>query len=201
MAKGLRCFLNDVKALRTQQKAERSARLTRLKAMTPEAFVRVPREELQELSYREYAEVVRHVAPEHHLPELRKQAKPAARWWTGMRRFAVPTAARAVAFGVITGLLILAASLAVAPAIEGWKSPAPPLVRSIDASTWPPCHRLDPSVDGCTYLPAGNMTWERAASLLQIPERELRQSNRHINQADIPQQTMLIVWRHRGQLY
>ncbi|MGY4598116.1 hypothetical protein ACVWXL_005862 [Bradyrhizobium sp. GM22.5] len=58
MAERLKAFLKDVSTLRAQQSAEQLARMDRLKAMTPEQFARLPRSELQELTDRQYAEVV-----------------------------------------------------------------------------------------------------------------------------------------------
>lgn len=44
MASLLETFLKDVRSAREQQAADQSERLARLKAMTPEQFVRLPRE-------------------------------------------------------------------------------------------------------------------------------------------------------------
>lgn len=200
MAERLKAFLKDVSTLRAQQSAERLARIDRLKAMTPEQLVRLPREELQELTYRQYAEVVRHVAPEHRLPEPQEVSVGAATFWARLRWIAIPTAARAAALGMLTGLLVLLVSLAVRPALDWWHYRTPP-VRSAQASTWPPCPRLSRWMDGCTYVPMGDLAWDRAAGLLEMPEAELRQANQHVHPAYIPAQTMLVVWRHRGQLY
>ncbi len=200
MAERLKAFLKDVSTLRAQQSAERLARIDRLKAMTPEQLVRLPREQLQELTHRQYAEVVRHVAPEHRLPEPQEVSVGAATFWARLRWIAIPTAARAAALGMLTGLLVLLVSLAVRPALDWWHYRTPP-VRSAQASTWPPCPRLSRWMDGCTYVPMGDLAWDRAAGLLEMPEAELRQANQHIHPAYIPAQTMLVVWRHRGQLY
>lgn len=200
MAERLKAFLKDVSSLGAQQRAEQSARLEKLRAMTPAQFVRVPREELQELTDRQYAEIVRHVAPEHRLPEPQEVSVGAATFWARLRWFAIPTAARAAALGVLTGLLVLLASLAVGPALDWWHYRVPP-VRSAQAATWPPCPRLSGRVDGCTYVPMRDMAWDSAASLLEMPEAELRQANQHIDPAYIPAQTTLVVWRHRSQLY
>lgn len=200
MAERLKAFLKDVSTLRAQQSAERLARIDRLKAMTPEQLVRLPREELQELTHRQYAEVVRHVAPEHRLPEPQEVSVGAATFWARLRWIAIPTAARAAALGMLTGLLVLLVSLAVRPALDWWHYRTPP-VRSAQASTWPPCPRLSRWMDGCTYVPMGDLAWDRAAGLLEMPEAELRQANQHVHPAYIPAQTMLVVWRHRGQLY
>ncbi len=200
MAERLKAFLKDVSTLRAQQSAERLARIDRLKAMTPEQLVRLPREQLQELTHRQYAEVVRHVAPEHRLPEPQEVSVGAATFWARLRWIAIPTAARAAALGMLTGLLVLLVSLAVRPALDWWHYRTPP-VRSAQASTWPPCPRLSRWMDGCTYVPMGDLAWDRAAGLLEMPEAELRQANQHLHPAYIPAQTMLVVWRHRGQLY
>ena len=103
MAERLKEFLKDVSALRAQQSAEQLARMDRLKAMTPEQFVRLPRPELHELTDRQYAEIVRHVAPEHRLPEPQEVLLGASTFWARLRWIAIPTAARAAALGVLTG--------------------------------------------------------------------------------------------------
>lgn len=200
MAERLKVFLNDVRTLRAQQSAEQLARMDRLKVMTPEQLVRLPRQELQELTDRQYAEVVRHVAPEHRLPEPQAVSVAPGKSWAGLRPIAIPTAARAALLGGLMGLAVLLASISAGPTIDWWhyrKSP----VRSAQASTWPTCPRLSGWVDGCTYVPLRDLAWDRAASLLEMSETELRQANHHINQAFIPAQTTLVVWRHRGQLY
>ncbi|MET4519519.1 hypothetical protein [Bradyrhizobium sp. I1.7.5] len=200
MAERLKAFLKDVSTLRAQQSAEQLARMDRLKAMTPEQLVRLPRPELQELTDRQYAELVRHVAPEHELPEPQAVSVAPGKSWAGLRAIAIPTAARAAVLGVLTGLAVLFASLAAGPTIDWWQYRKPP-VRSAQASTWPGCPRLSGWVDGCTYVPVRDMAWERAADLLEMSEAELRQANQHINGTYIPAQTTLVVWRHRGQLF
>jgi hypothetical protein len=200
MAKRLQTFLKDVKALRASAIADKSALLQRLKAMTPEEFVHVPREDLQELTDKQYAEIVQHVTKGHRLAEPSDMAPRIAAPWSRLSWKAIPTAAQAVLSGFLVGSLVLGASLAIDPTVAWWQYRTPP-VRSEDASSWPLCHRLNGWVDGCTYSPAQDMAWERAASLLQMPESQLRQDNRHINESNIPQGSVLIVWRHRGQLH
>ncbi len=200
MAERLKAFLKDVSTLRAQQSAEQSARMDRLKAMTPEQLVRLPRQELQELTDRQYIEVVRQVAPEHRLPEPQEVSATPGKSWAGLRSLAIPTRARAAVLGLLTGLAVLLASLAVRPTIDWWHYRTPP-VRSAQTSTWPSCGRLSGWADGCTYVPVRDMAWEHAADLLEMSEAELRQSNQHINRTYIPAQTTLVVWRHRGQLF
>ncbi|MCX7321286.1 MAG: hypothetical protein NT113_17995 [Hyphomicrobiales bacterium] len=200
MAERLKAFLKDVSTLRAQRNAEQLARMDQLKAMTPEQLVRLPRQELQELTDRQYAEIVRQVAPEHHLPKPPEVSADAARSWAVLRGIAIPTAARAAVLGMLAGLPVLLASLAIGPTIDWWHYRNPP-VRSAQAATWPPCPRLSGRVDGCIYVPMRDLGWDRAASLLELPEADLQETNRDINQAYIPGQTALVVWRHRGQFY
>lgn len=199
MAEQLQTFLMNLRALREQDSAERMARMNRLKTMTAEQFVRVPREDLQDLTNKQYAEIVSQISPEHRLPELPVASSSADSLWTGLRNMTIPIAVKALLFGLLIGLLILMGCLAIGPIIDWWRYQTPP-VRSEDASTWPDCHRLDGWVDGCTYSPTQNLSWQRAASLLEIPETELRITNSHLIQYYIPAATTLIVWRHRGQL-
>ena len=200
MAERLKAFLKDVSTLRAQQSAEQLARMDRLKAMTPEQLVRLPRSELQELTDRQYAEVVRHVAPEQQLPEPQDVSVGPGKSWAGLRSIAIPTAARAAVLSVLMGLAVLLTSLAVGPTIDWWQYRKPP-VRSTQASTWPGCPRLSGWVDGCIYVPARDIAWDHAADLLEMSEAELRQANQHIKAAYVPAQTTLVVWRRRGQLY
>jgi hypothetical protein len=200
MATRLETFLNDVRSAREQQAAERLDRLQQLKAMTPEEFVRLPREELQDITNTEYSEIVRQIAPDHRLPKLQETPKHSSQWWTSLRRIAVPISLRAALLGLIAGLLVLIASLAIGPGIDWWQYLTPP-IRTVNATRWPSCMRLSAWVDGCVYTPATNLGWDRAADLLQMSEIELRRNNRHIhNQTYIPRRTMLIVWRDRGEL-
>lgn len=200
MAERLKAFLKDVSTLRAQQTAERSARMDQLKAMSPEQLVRLPRQELQELTDQQYAEIVRQVAPEHQLPKPSEVSADAAKSWTVLRGIAIPTAERAAVLSVLAGFTVLLASLAIGPTVDRWHHRNPP-VRSAQAATWPLCPRLSGRVDGCIYVPMRDMGWDRAASLLELPEADLQETNRHINQAYIPRQTALVVWRHRGQIY
>lgn len=200
MAKLLEDFLNDVRSTREQQATERADWLERLRAMTPEQFVRVPREELQELTSVEYSEIVRQIAPDNRLPELPEAREESNKWRAILPWIAVPIGFRAALLGLIAGLLVLTASLAIGPGIDRWQYRTPP-VRTVDALRWPTCARLNSWVDGCVYTPSTNTAWDRAADLLQMSEIELRQNNRHIhNQTYIPRRTMLIVWRDRGKL-
>jgi hypothetical protein len=191
-------FLQDVSALSAQRNAEQRERLERLKAMTPEQFVRVPREELQYLTGSQYAAIVRHIAPTHRPLEPQAAAKQKSEFWAILHKVTVPTAARAAVLGLLSGFLVWVASVSVSFAIDWWQYRIPP-IRSQDASSWPQCPRLNSRVDGCIYEPVQNMAWDRAADLLQIPGTELRQSNRHILETYIPAQSMLVVWRHRSQ--
>lgn len=196
----LEAFLKDVRSAREQQAADRSERLNRFKAMTAEEFVRVPREELQELTNVQYSDIVRQIAPDHRLSDLPEAQERSSKWRTILRRIAVPTSLRAAGLGFIVGLLVLIASLAIGPAVDWWQYRTPP-TRSIDASRWPLCTRLNAWVDGCVYTPTTDINWESAADLLQMSNTELRRNNQHIhNQTYIPRRTMLVVWRDRGVL-
>lgn len=200
MATRLDTFLRDVRSAREQQAADQSERLNRFKAMTPEQFVRVPREELQELTNVQYTAIVRQIAPDHRLPGLPEAQERSSKWRTILRRIAMPIGLRATGLGFIVGLLVLITSLAIGPAVDWWQYRTPP-TRSIDASRWPSCPQLNAWVDGCVYTPTTDIAWERAAALLQMSETELRRNNQHIHhQTYIPRQTMLVVWRDRGEL-
>jgi hypothetical protein len=83
--------------------------------------------------------------------------------------------------------------------MEWWSYRVPP-VRTVEAWTWPHCHRLSRWVDGCSYTPTERLTWEGAASLLAMSEPELREVNKHIASQYIPAGAMLVVWRGRTTL-
>lgn len=198
MASRLKEFLSNVKAARQERAADHKALLERLKRLTAEQFVRLPRAELQDLTNEQYESVAKHIAPHHNFPQ--PPAAPMRRRWRLADVWKVtPGWLQAALLAMLVGLPILMAALMVVPAMHWWQYQTPPM-RSMDASSWPHCARLNEWVDGCTYVPSGAMTWERATSLLGIPEAELRDSNTHIPKSYIPAGAMIIVWRHRGTL-
>jgi hypothetical protein len=200
MADRLRRFLVDVKAAREQGAADQKALLHRLKALKPEEFVRLSRQTVQELSDKQYAEVVRHVAPEYRLAQPKEVApKKVRRWSLRLLWSALSTKSRAAIAALAVGVLILGATVALGPAMEWWSYRVPP-VRTIAAWAWPHCRRLSAWVDGCTYTPTDRLAWEQAASLLVISEVKLREVNKHIAERDIPAGAMLVVWRGRTTL-
>jgi hypothetical protein len=200
MADRLRKFLADVKAAREQSAADQAALLGRLKTLTPEEFVLLSRETVQELSDKQYAEVIQHVAPAHRLAEPKEVApKKVRRWSLRLLWSAVSTQWRAAIAALAVGFLILGATLALGPAMEWWSYRVPP-VRTVAAWAWPHCHRLSRWVDGCTYTPTDRLAWEQAASLLAMSEKELREVNKHIAARYIPAGAMLVVWRGRTTL-
>ena len=196
----LRKFLAAVKAARDENAAEKQRLINRLKRLTPEQFVQVSRDELQQLTDQEYAAIVRHVAPNHQsarLPEVVRQKS--RRWLLWLVWSGLPTFLRASIAGLTLGFLILGASLAAGPAID-WLDYEMPPVRPKDVRTWPHCPRLSAWVDGCTYTPKNNLAWAQAASLLAVPEAELREANPRIPESYIPAGSLLVVWRYRGSL-
>lgn len=196
----LRKFLAAVRAAREENAAEKRQLIDRLRALTPEQFVQVSREELQQLSDRDYVAIVRHIAPDHRIPQPHDvtQTKP-RRWSVRLVWNGVPTFWRASIVGFTIGFLILGGSVALGPAID-WLDYETPPVRPTDASLWPRCPRLSAWVDGCTYVPTTNLAWAQAASLLVMPEADLRKDNRDIGDWYIPAGSLLIVWRRRGSL-
>lgn len=200
MADRLREFIAEVKGAREERAAEQKTLISRLKAMKPDEFVRVSRDVIEELSERQYADVVRHIAPEHRLPQPSQATAQKSRHlslrllWNW-----IPAIARASVASLTAGFVILAATLMLGPATDWWGYLTLP-VRAVDTSSWPHCPRLGPWTDGCTYTPTSNLTWEHAAGLLEMPEQELRNSNRHLAKDYIPAGSILAVWRHRGTL-
>lgn len=199
MASHLQEFLGNVKAAREERAADQKALITRLKRLTADEFVRLPREDLQDLTTAQYDEVSQHIVPDHKLPQpLAEPSTPPQRRLRDLWK-ATPSWLQAAVAAQLVGLPMLIAALLVVPALHWWRYQTPPL-RSIDATTWPHCARLNEWVDGCTYMPTTALTWERAASLLAITEAELRRTNRHIHENYIPAGTTIAVWRKRGIL-
>ncbi|MCW5690998.1 MAG: hypothetical protein KIT48_01395 [Pseudolabrys sp.] len=199
MARRLDEFLTNVKVAREERAADQKALVRQLKGLTAEAFVRLPREAMQDLTNEQYDNVVKHVAPDHKLPQPPAEPPTLPRWRLRDIWKATPNWMQAAVAALLTGLPILMASLLVVPAIHRWQYQTPP-VRSIETSTWPLCDRLNEWVDGCIYVLHRAMMWERAAGLLAVPEAELRRINRHIRENYIPAGATIVVWRARGVL-
>lgn len=196
MASRLKEFLGNVKAARDERAADHKALLARLKRLTADEFVRLPRTELQDLTMAQYEEVAHHIAPDHKLPQPPAEPSNPPQWQLRNLWKAAPTWMQAAVAALLAGLPMLMAALLFVPALHWWQYQTPPL-RSTDASTWPHCARLNEWVDGCTYVPHSALTWDRAAGLLAISEAELRRINRHIRENYIPAGATFIVWRKR----
>lgn len=199
MARHLEAFLTNVKAAREERAADQKALVRQLKNLTAEAFVRLPREAMQDLTNEQYDNVVKHIAPGHKLPQPPTEPSRPPQWRLRDLWKATPSWVKAAVAALLAGLPMLMAALLVVPAIHWWQSQTPPL-RSADASTWLRCTQMNEWVDGCIYVPTTALTWDRAAGLLGMVEGELRQINRHIRENYIPAGATIIVWRKRGIL-
>ncbi|MCW5688235.1 MAG: hypothetical protein KIT76_06790, partial [Pseudolabrys sp.] len=188
-----------LKVAREERAADQKALVRQLKRLTVEEFVRLPPTEWQDLTTTQYDDVVKHIAPGHKLPQPPTEPSKPPQWRLREAWKATPSWLQAAVAALLAGLPMLIAALLVVPAVHRWQYQTPP-VRSIDASTWPRCTRLNKWVDGCIYVPTTALTWERTAGLLAIAEAELRQANRHLHENYVPAGATIIVWRKRGIL-
>lgn len=203
-------FNADVAAVAEDAKQSVTQLIAELKTLTPTELLRVPRNVINQLSHRQYVGVIGAVAPfiapnqllprqghDNPIGPLKAKRKPwsAAKWWgaTGpFYRAALITLAISVAIPIFTTLAWPSLKMRIDQAR---------LVRTVDASIWPSCNRLDTYVDGCVYRNRTPLRWEIATRYLRIDAEQLRVLNSHITYpTPIPANSSLIVWRGRGRL-
>jgi hypothetical protein len=167
----------------------------RLKRMSPEEFARAPRELIEDLSTEQYRDVLAQVT---RMMDSEDEPPRKASAWKHLIRH-VPAALLVLAKAGLLGVAVFLLVLAGPPTADWWWSRTPP-VRTFDTGTWPSCGRLTAWDDGCVYTVTNNLTWNAAASLLELPSTYLRQVNRHITTETLPAGAVLVVWRERGTL-
>lgn len=122
----------------------------------------------------------------------------------GVARTATPSGKKSYVW-VVIGTLCLLASGPLYDLVQpfakrtmdvGW--------RSVDASDWPACRRLDAVVDGCVYRVGGNSTTlAEIARHLHMPKDMLASLNQQVAAAPgapLPRGTKVIVWRGNLEL-
>jgi hypothetical protein len=201
MPEKLKTFLRDVTSAKVKGDAADADVIATLKKMTAEEFARVPREVLDDLSTRQYADVVRTVAPEVQLATPAKTISAGGRHTRAWRDYWswIPAPVVAMIVSIAIGVIALTAIVSVTPVLE-WQSYSTPLSRPAFVGEWPRCRRLSRWTDGCVYGVTTGMSWQSAAQYLDIPESYLRRLNRHIPREAIPAGSNLTVWRDRFPL-
>jgi len=197
----LTLFLQDVTSAKVKADSANAEVIATLKKMTAEEFARVPRDVLNDLTTRQYADVVQTVAPDVQLVEPAAAIPAGGRhnrawrdYWTW-----IPAPVVAVVVSLAIGMITLAAAVSLTPLLE-WQSYSTPLSRPAHVSEWPRCRRLSRWTDGCVYGVTKGMSWHNAARYLDIPESYLRTLNRHVSGDAIPTGSDLTVWRERFPL-
>lgn len=193
-------FLKDVESATAKANAADAEMVGKLKTLSAEDFARLPRSLLNNLSGRQYQEIVHSIAPTVTLkrePALTRSSRPG----TKRNLFSnwIPRPVIAASLAIVAGLLVLIAGVGAGPTFE-WLSYGKPLVRAASIAGWPRCPSLTRWTDGCVYRVVKGLDWSDAAHDLALPESYLRKLNHHIPSQSIPAESDLIVWRERFPL-
>lgn len=193
-------FLKDVESATAKANAADAEVVEKLKTLSAEDFARLPRSLLNNLSDRQYQEIVHSIAPTValkrepalvHSNRRGTKHKSLGKW--------VPQSAVAASLAIVAGLLVLIVAISAGPTLEWW-SYGKPLVRNASVAAWPRCPHLTSWTDGCVYRVVKGLDWAEAAYDLALPESYLRNLNQHIPWQAIPAESELIVWRERFAL-
>ncbi len=193
-------FLKDVESATAKANAADAEMVGKLKTLSAEDFARLPRSLLNNLSDRQYQEIVHSIAPTVTLkrePALTRSSRPGTKH-KSLGKW-IPRSAVAASLAIVAGLLVLIVGVGAGPMLEWW-SYGKPLVRSASVAAWPRCPQLTSWTDGCVYRVVKGLNWSEAAYDLALPESYLRKLNHHIPSQYIPVQSDLIVWRERFAL-
>ena len=193
-------FLKDVESATAKANAADAEMIGKLKTLSAEDFARLPRSLLNNLSDRQYQEIVHSIAPTVTLkrePALARSNRPGTKHSSFSNW--IPRSAIAASLAIVAGLLVLIAGVGTGPMLEWW-SYGKPLVRGASVAAWPRCPHLTSWTDGCVYRVVKGLNWSEAAYDLALPESYLRKLNHHISSQYIPVQSDLIVWRERFPL-
>lgn len=187
-------FKKSVKSIAADGREETGKFIARLKALTPEEFLRLPRHDLERLTLAQYADVAAAILPGLDLRPARDKpdAPPKSErrnWSLGQLSIAAVAASVVVAFGVV-----------LAEPIVGSFGGTAELVRPYYIGNWPRCIRLTESVDGCVYVSHQDLNWDYVAYRLKIDVAELRNLNNHLPSTYAPAHEKIIVWRGVGRL-
>lgn len=187
-------FNKSVTAIATEKEMEMGKFIARLKKLTPDEFLRLPRRDLERLSMTQYAEVAAVICPgldlrpPHDDPE--PTPEPKRRTWSTHQRSMAAVAASA----------IIAAGLALVGPLVVALNDDTELVRPHYIGDWPRCARLTDHVDGCVYIPRQNLQWDYVAYMLGQNIADLRDLNLHLPTTHAPAREKIIVWRGIGHL-
>lgn len=193
-------FLKDVESATAKADAADAEVVGKLKTLSAEDFARLPRSLLNNLSDRQYREIVHSIAPTVTLkrePALIRSNRPGTKHSSFSNW--IPRSAVAASLAIVAGLLVLIVAVGAGPTSEWW-SYGKPLVRSASVAAWPRCPHLTSWTDGCVYRAVKGLDWSEAAHDLALPESYLRKLNHHIPSQSIPAESDLIVWRERFPL-
>lgn len=192
-------FRRNVARVAAEGRAASADLIHRLKQMSAAEFLRQPWTVIDQLTWAQYKEIVRVVAPDVKLaagkvevPE--KEKRTVLDWWrerSGSFRSLVWTIAVTVAFMTI-GLM--------APWIHKATLSRAEVVRPSSWQAWPVCARLSAYTDGCVYTPTQDLNWDWAAWKLDMPVETLRRANPHLPSPFIIRGAPLLIWRGRGHL-
>lgn len=189
-----RNFKKSVARLKREQKEEVGQFIARLKSLSAEDFLRLPRYEIERLSPAQYAEIAQSILPNVSLgtSEPKQHIKPAVRprKITAGRRSTM-----AVIGSVLAGLIVAFAGPTIVERVQNYD-----LVRPASAHSWPICSRLTANTDGCVYIPKQNLNWDYVAQSLHIDRAFLLTLNPHLPVASAPAGRKIIVWRGTGRL-
>lgn len=187
-------FRKTVESIVHDDKEEMSKIIARLKLLTPEEFLRLPRREVERLSLTQYAEIARAIAPGVELGASRPEREPETpkkrRSWT-IRQRSLATVAASV---------VLASGVALAGPTVNTRLAETSLVRPVSIWTWPTCTRMTNVIDGCVYVPQQNLTWDYVAYMLGMDRLTLRTLNHDLPETHAPVGEKIIVWRGLGRL-
>jgi hypothetical protein len=190
----LESYKTSVAAIARDSKDETGAFIARLKTLSAEEFLRLPRRDVERLSIAQYIDVARAIAPNipplitvrEAEPELRKRS---FNWTPGRLHAAVIVVsiglglAWSMTGSMLTGLVFDEA-----------------LIRSRTVLDWPACRRLTADVDGCVYRPAQDLSWDYVAAMLEMDRDTLHRNNAHLTEDVVPRASQLVVWRYHGLL-
>jgi len=201
MPKKLSEFLKDVASAKAKGDAADAEVISKLKDLSPEDFVRVPRDVLSTLSAAQYTDVVGSIAPEVKLKAAKIETANEQHYKRKLRDYFtwIPVPVVAVVASSFTGMAILGAAISASPVLEWW-SYSTPLSLSVYVAEWPRCAQLSRWTDGCLYRVTKGLSWRDAARYLDVPESYFRHVNRHITEEQIPAGADLTVWRERFSL-
>ena len=188
-------FNAAVERVARERKEEMGQFIARLKKLTPDEFLRLPRKDLERLTMSQYADVAAAISPgldvrppprELILPPAPNRRKP----WSIRKRSAA----------AVTASVLLAAGIAFGGPTALAVSERADLVRPIYIGNWPQCTRLSETVDGCLYMPTQDLNWDYVAQMLGMSRADLLALNHHLPSTHAPAREKLIVWRRIGRL-